>query len=213
MDFKKAFDSVEHKLLLQKLVTYGINANFLKIITSLYERVNSCVGGIDSLTDIFHCNRGVGQGCLLSPVLFALYLNELDNYIKESSQGVLLEGFQVHSLLYADDLVLISSDRNDLQSQLDALNNFSRSLKMEVNMDKTKTMVIRKNRQKSRDQSKNQQIWKIGDDEIKDCDSYKYLRVILKSSRSFSDHIDKIKEKAHKAYYSLIANSREWGGF
>ena len=58
----------------------------------------------------------------------------------------------VHSLLYADDLVLIARDRRDLQSQLDALDKFSKSLKMEVNMDKTKVMLIQK--QKSRAKSK-----------------------------------------------------------
>ena len=46
-------------------------------------------------------------------------------------------------------------------------------LKMEVNMDRTKIMIIRKNRLKTRSQSNNKTIWKIGDKEIKECDSYK----------------------------------------
>ena len=213
VDFRKAFDSVDHKLLLQKLVVYGIKGGFLKIIESLYEKVKSCVRGNDSLTDIFPCERGVRQGCLLSPVLFALYLNDLNNHIKASSQGVLVDDLPVHSLLYADDLVLIARSKTDLQSQLDALENFSKSLKMEVNMDKTKVMVIRKNKQKARAQSKNKKIWKMGDKEIKECDSYKYLGVTLKSNGSFSEHVDKIKEKAQKAYFSLISKSKEWGGF
>ena len=79
-------------------------------------------------------------------------------------------------------------------------------------MDKTKIMVIKKNKQKSRALSKDTSLWKLGDKEIKECDSYKYLGVTFKSNGSFAEHIDKIKEKAHKAYYSLIANSREWGG-
>ena len=89
VDFKKAFDSVDHKLLVQQLVTYGIKGNFLKVIKSLYDQVKSCVRGNNSLTDILPCNRGVRQGCLLSPVLFAPYLNDLTRQIKESSQGVL----------------------------------------------------------------------------------------------------------------------------
>ena len=55
--------------------------------------------------------------------------------------------------------------------------------------------------------------WKIGDKEVKECVSYKYLGVILKSNGSFSEHIDKIKEKAQKSYFSLISKSKEWGGF
>ena len=138
MDFKRAFDSVDHKLLLQQLVTYGIKGNFLKVISSLHDQVKSCVRGNDGLTDLFPCNSGVWQGCLLSPVLFALYLNDLNHHIKGSSQGVMLGDIHIHSLLYVDDLVLVAEDRKDLQSQLDGLYKFSKSLKMEVNMDKLK---------------------------------------------------------------------------
>ena len=211
VDFKKAFDSVDHELLLQQLVTYGIKGKFLNVISSLYDRDKSCVRGNDSLTDIFPCNRGVQQGCLLSPVLFALYLNDLNSHIMESSQGVMVDDIPVHSLLYSDDLVLIAKDRKDLQSQLDALDTFSQSLKMEVNLDKTKVMLIQK--QKSRAKSKKNKPWKVGVKELKVCASYKYLGVTLKSNGSFSDHIEKLKEKAHKSYFSLISKSKEWGGF
>ena len=211
VDFKKAFDSVDHKLLLEQLVTYGVKGNFSKVISSLYEQVKSCVRGNNSLTDIFPCNRGVRQGCLLSPILFALYLNDLNRHIKVSSQGVLVDDTPVHSLLYADDLVLIVKDRIDLQAQLNALDRFSRSLKMEVNMDKSKVMVMQK--QKSRVKSKKSIPWRIGDNEVKECASYKYLGVTIKSNGSFSIHIDKIREKALKAYFSLISKSKEWGGF
>ena len=211
VDFQKAFDSVDHKPLLQQLVTYGIKSNFLKVITSLYDKVKSCVRGNDSLTDIFPCKRGVRQGCPLSPVLFALYLNDLNRHIKACSQGVLVDDIPIHSLLYADDLVLLGKDRKDLQSQLDELDKFSKSLKMEVNMNKTKIMLIQK--KKSRAKSMENTPWKIGDKEVKECTSYKYLGVTLKSTGSFSEHIDKIKEKAHKSYFSLISKSKEWGGF
>ena len=128
---------MDHKLLLQQLVTYGIKGNFLNVIKSLYNQVKLCVRGNDSLTDIFPSSRGVRQGCLLSPVLFALYLNDLNCQIKESSQGVMLDDISIHSLLYADDLVLLAKNRKDLQSQLDTYDTFSKSLKMEVNLDKT----------------------------------------------------------------------------
>ena len=142
VDFKKAFDSVDHMLLLEQLVTYGVKGNFSKVISLLYEQVKSCARGSNSLTDVFPCNRGVRQECLLSPALFALYLNDLNRHIKVSSQGVLLDDIPVHSLLYADDLVLIAKNRKNLQSQFDALDRCSRSLKMKVNMDKSKVMLI-----------------------------------------------------------------------
>ena len=75
-------------------------------------------------------------------MFFALFLNDFNAHIEEFSQGVLVDNLHIHSLLYADDLVLISSDRKVLQFQLNTLDNFSKILKMEVNMDKKKVMVL-----------------------------------------------------------------------
>ena len=56
----------------------------------------------------------------------------------------MVDDLPVHQHLYADDLVWIAKDRKDLQSQLDALEKFSKSLKVEVNMEKTRVMLIQK---------------------------------------------------------------------
>ena len=167
---------MDHKLLLE--------GNFLKVIVSLYDKVKSCVRGKVSLRNIFPCSRGVRQGCLLSAVLFALYLNDLNRHIRVSSQGVMVDDIPVHSLLYAENLVLIARDKKDLQSQLNALDKFSKSLKMDVKMDKSRVMIIQK--QKSRAKSTKNKTWKIGDKEVNECVSYKYLGVMLKSNGSFS---------------------------
>ena len=130
-----------------------------------------------------------------------------------SSDGILLGDTSVHTLLYADDLVLIGKDAKDLQKQLDALDNFTKLLNMEVNLGKTKVMVFQKNKKKSNPNSKKKTTWRLGVKEIDECDSYKYLGVTVKTNGSFSEHVDKVKDKAQKAYFSLITKSREWGGF
>ena len=90
MDFKKAFDSVDYKNLIDTLLSYGINGKVLDVINSLYAKVKSCVRGQNSLTYLFSCHRGVMQGCLLSPLLFTLFLNDLDSKINDVSTGVRL---------------------------------------------------------------------------------------------------------------------------
>ena len=175
VDFKKAFDSVDHKELLHKLATYGIKGNFLKIIASLYSKVKSSVRGTDGLTELFSCSRGVRQGCLLSPLLFALFLNDLNSHLSESSSGVTVGDDSIHTLLYADDLVLIARDPTDLQTQLSALQQFISSLKMDVNMSKTKIMVLRNKKRKSRAKLGNEFKWFLGNTQVKECESYKYL--------------------------------------
>ncbi len=62
VDFSKAFDSIDRANLINKLFSYGIEGNFLKIISSLYSKVKSCVKGDDELTELFSCSRGVRQG-------------------------------------------------------------------------------------------------------------------------------------------------------
>ena len=142
--------------------------------------------------------------------LFALYLNNLNRHLKVSSKGALVDDIPVHSLIYTDDLVLLAYDREDLLSQLDAFDNYSKSLKMDVNMDKTKVMLFQK--QKSHVKSKKNKRWTKGDIEVKECISYKYSDVTIKSNVSFSTQIDTIKDKVHKAYVSSISKSEEWCG-
>ena len=190
--FEMAFNSVDNKLLLLQLL------HMEPMVISSY-LVNNQVKSFVSGNDIFLCNRGVRQGCLLSPVLFALHLNDSNRHIKASSQGVMIDNIPVHSLSNTDYRVLISFDRKDLQlQQLDALERFSKSLKMEMNMDKMRGMIIPK--QKSPAKSKENKTWKIADKELKECNSYRYLGVMLKSNGSYSEHIDKIKVKAQKTF-------------
>ena len=209
MDFKKAFYSVDYKNLIDTLLSYGINGKVLGVVKSLYAKVESCVRGQDSLTNLFSCHRGVRQGCLLNPLLFTLSLNDFDSKINDMSTGDRLGDRNICTLLYADDLVLLANSADDLQSQLNGLNQFCMSIKMEANTSKTKIMVVKKNKKKS----KACEIWKFGDKEIKECNEYKYLGVTFESNGSCSAHVDIIKQKAQKSYFALLSKSNEWDGF
>ncbi len=118
---------------------------------------------------------------------------------------------KIHTLLYADDLVLLANNKKDMQLQLNALNEFVKSVKMKVNLGKTKIMIVKQH--KSCGNTNNTQVLKLGAEEIEECESYKYLGVTFKSNGSFSEHAEKIKDKAQKSYFALLAKSREWGEF
>ena len=72
-----AFDSVWHNELLYKLLKINIRGNFYNVIKSLYSDSTSSVRIGNSQTRSFQYARGVRQGCILSPLLFKLYVNDL----------------------------------------------------------------------------------------------------------------------------------------
>ena len=123
IDFQKAFDYVNHNLLYHKLLNIGIKGDLYQAIRAIYECPSSCVqvGGL--LTDWFTVSSRVRQGDSLSPTLFAIYINDLYMEVAESGGGVKVGGENLHMLLYADDIVLISSSTDAAQHQLNTLSN------------------------------------------------------------------------------------------
>ena len=71
-DFEKAFDSVSHKYILQCLETFNFGTDIIKWVKCFYQGANSCVQNAGHMSDFFSINRGVRQGCPLSPYLFIL---------------------------------------------------------------------------------------------------------------------------------------------
>ena len=90
------------------------------------------------------------QGCLLSPILFALFLNDSQDYLFEGgTKGINLRDITVCTLLYAGDLVLIAESECDLKLHMDILGRYADYYRMEINSQKTKVMIFnerRKNR-------------------------------------------------------------------
>ena len=84
-------------------------------------------------TETFHMRSGVKQGDNLSPTVFAMYLNDLAVEVKSLDCGIDFDGRQVSILLYADDIVLLASNKSSLQKQLDAIYYWCRKWRMEFN--------------------------------------------------------------------------------
>ena len=124
IDFSKVFDSVWRVGLWKKLLKTNINGKFFRIIQNMYSNIQSCVSLNGTKSDLFSCNCGVRQGENLSPILFSLFLNDLEDYLKEKGNtGVQLpiladnttELINIISMLYADDTILVSDDPSKLQ--------------------------------------------------------------------------------------------------
>ena len=113
IDFKKAFDCVSRDLLWERLEKrFGLSSNFLLAVKALYEDVVCSVNVNNTLTDWFSVNSGVKQGCILSPTLFAMYIDDLVQEINHKHLGVDCQMCTLSALLYADGIDLTApSDR------------------------------------------------------------------------------------------------------
>ena len=144
VDFKKAYDRVQHHLLWKKLQRYGLGEKVINLLKSLYSRVDCAVRVEDEMTNFFQYLVGVKQGCILSPLLFNLFINDLDQMLRDSGidDGINMGDIVLYILLYADDIVLISDSTEGLQKFLKVLFSFCEDSQMEENVKKTQIMIF-----------------------------------------------------------------------
>lgn len=93
----------------------------LKLIEALYKHTTLTVWNGQYMSNYFEVSQGVRQGCLLSPTLFSLFLNDLED---ELPHGVYFGGHTFKLLMYADDLVVMADSLTELQKNIDAIEKF-----------------------------------------------------------------------------------------
>ena len=92
IDFKKAYDSIDRFLLFNKLENLGISTKFMFALKAIYTNVESCVRINGHVTEWFSVNTGLKQGCVLSTVLFNIFINNLVDDIKALNVGIDIDG-------------------------------------------------------------------------------------------------------------------------
>ena len=141
VDFRKAFDTVWHDGLWEQLWRRGVRGKAWRILQTLYSSVHAQVLVGDQTTRPVRMRQGARQGCLVSPVLFNYFVNELSRRLAASGYGVDIGDEVLHSLLYADDVVLFARSAADLQKLIDVVDRFCREWHMDINLKKSKVMV------------------------------------------------------------------------
>ena len=110
----------------------------------MYASLVCCVKTDAGLSSSFDTKIGVKQGCILSPTLFSIYLNDLNDCFDHLCDPIKIHNTSISSLLYADDIVLISNSAEGLQRAMNKLGNFCQVWNLTVNISKTKVIVFNK---------------------------------------------------------------------
>ncbi|CAB4026825.1 Hypothetical predicted protein, partial [Paramuricea clavata] len=187
LDFAKAFDSVDHGLILAKLRQFGVHSNmlnwFINYLTGRTQRVvvDGVASGWSSVTS------GVPQGSILGPMLFVLFINDLPDIIPDKSE----------TALYADDTktfrkITCEDDARQLQQTLTNLATWSNTNNMRFNELKCKVLTV------SRKKQPVDFTYRLGSTTLTHVEKEKDLGVTMTGKLSWDSHIHEITAKANK---------------
>ena len=180
LDLKKAFDTVDHGILLNKLYHQGFRENINSYLKSYLTGRKQYVQVGDYKSDTLTINKGVPQGSIIGPLLFLLYINDIVDFV------------DVESVLFADDasFIILAPTLQELYDKIkklfEDLNRYLLSNKLVPNLKKSKLMFFN-----SRPKPVLEAIM-FGNEVIDWVDEFKYLGLVLNSKMSFSNHIERV---------------------
>ena len=213
IDFKAAFDKVWRTGLWTKIIKNNVNGKCFVVIKNMYENIKSCVTNNGNYFDFFPCRIGVRQGENLHSFLFALYINDIEEFfenrnisslhmIDEMKDNLLDVFIKLFILLYADDTVIFSETREEMQNMLDVFTDYCKQWKLYVNIDKTKVVVFSKRRYEANHK------FKVIGEKIQFSDNYCYLGVLFNYNSNITNAKKRLIVQSQKALYSVYYKIR-----
>ena len=216
IDYKKAFDLVGRAALWVRMFRMGVKGKIFNVIRNMYRCAKSCVANKGDMSSLFTCNIGVRQGENLSPLLFAIYLNDFQQSIGNSYKGLEFfntiiinklpfDGIEIYkdlfSLLYADDTIIRAETPEELQKALNAVKDYCDTWHLTVNASKTKIVVF------SRGKVRRIQKFVYDGGVLEVVYDFVYLGVTSYYNGNFKKAIAKQVTQARKAMYSMLVKA------
>ena len=126
LDYTKGFDKVNHDGIFIKLILRGVPLCFVNLLIYWYSNLTSVCKWNNHFSDAFSVPSGVRQGGVLSPLIFALYVNDLIIALRNSGVGCCIIDIFIAAIFYADDVALLAPCRSALQTRLDICERYSK---------------------------------------------------------------------------------------
>ena len=200
IDFKKAFVRVWHNRMFDTLLKFNIGKRMTHLMKQLYQKARTKVLSGNAYSEWFQATVGVRQGCILSPILFNLFLERIMlDALEDFEEGIKCGGKTVNNLRFADDIDLMAGKEEHLQTLTTRLDETSKRYGMEVSTEKSKTMITG-----GQDATLN---IRIGNNQLEHVKKFCYLGSTITQNET-SDQ--EIKERIGKATSALVKLSNIW---
>ena len=210
LDAHKAYDTVPHTLLLDRLAAKGVTGKAWRVIDHMYARASSRVRVGAALSDPIPIERGVAQGCPLSPFLYDVFVDSLleDIHAECHDDGIPLGGRSLVGQSYADDMTALTTSPAGLQRVIDVVRRHSQRWGWSANVVKSVTMVFGARTAQARAQGDS---WTWGTHTLHRVSSIRYLGVHLHETGSWEPHVQQAAHKGLQVLHKwarVLASSR-----
>ena len=152
----------------------GIGGRALAFMKGAYSDVSCEVTVGAGRSDPFEVSCGLRQGCILSPLLFSLFINSIVARLKEAEAGVKCGSKLISMLLYADDAVIFAEDEKLMRLGLDVLMGWCREWSVEVNGEKCGVMHMR-----GKGVKRTEDNFYVDEEDFATVEEYKYLGCVV----------------------------------
>ena len=144
VDFEKAFDSISWKFIEKSLVAYNFGNNFISYVKTLYNDISTTIINNGHTSEWFYPERGVRQGCPISPYLFILSVELLAINIRgnDNIKGITIDNQEIKISQLADDTMCYAQDIESISHILETFNEFATCSGLKVNTEKTKARYL-----------------------------------------------------------------------
>lgn len=200
VDLKKAYDNIPQNKLWEALQNTNINVNLIRAVKQTYEQNTTKVKLGKKLSKGCQVNKGLKQGCCLSPLLFKIYLEQALKTWKRKCKNMgipLTDDSTLYTLCFADDQIVLAQDYEDLQYMSKKLIEEYKHWGLEVNLSKTEYMCVGGTQQDLILEEQHQII--------KHCNKYKYLGMTITQDGTTEQAIQERNTQGRRAI-SLLNN-------